>query len=113
MKFELHNLHFDGSSVPSSPKAVKDAVSDYVNTCIAKGFKIPNTPTKAVLFTTLIEDLTRLGLLGETTEESVDQDQQDPLLEGATGHLSADHRKHVIILSEIRIILKQHSIKGI
>ena len=68
-----------------------------MNTCRAKGFEIPNTPTKAVLFTTLIEDLTRLGLLGEKTEESGDQDQQDPLLEQAVGHLSADHRKHVII----------------
>ena len=94
MKFELHNLHFDGSSVPSSPKAVKDAVSDYVNTCRAKGFEIPNTPTKAVLFTTLIEDLTRLGLLGETTEESGDQ---DPFLHHDVANHSAEHRKNVII----------------
>ena len=94
MKFELHNLNYDGASAPSGPKAIRDTINDYVNTCRAKGFDIPAPPTEPILFTALIEDLTRLGLLGEASEGSGDQ---GPLLGDEAGPLSAVHRKNVII----------------
>jgi len=63
INFELHNLFFDGGKVPANPKALKNAISDLVETCRAQGAEIITIPTKPVSFSQLVGDLEALGLL--------------------------------------------------
>ena len=62
IKLELNNLFFDGSLVPASPKAVKDAVKDLVSTCRAQGLEIEDTQSK-ISYTSLVLKLESLGLI--------------------------------------------------
>ena len=62
IKLELNNLFFDGSLVPASVAALKDAVKDLVSTVRAQGLVIEDTPIK-LSYTDLVLKLEMLGLI--------------------------------------------------
>ena len=69
IKFELHNLFFDGGKVPLSSLGLKDTIRDLVDTVKAQGAKITTIPSKPVSFSTLVSDLEALGLLSGSESE--------------------------------------------
>ena len=65
IKLELNNLFFDGSLVPASVAALKDAVNDLVSSVRAQGLVIEEAPIK-LSYTELVLKLERLGLIGHS-----------------------------------------------
>ena len=85
IKFELYNLFFDGGKVPPSPKALKDTISDLVETVRAQGAEVHTIPTKPVSFSTLVGDLESLGLLSSSETDPplpAQVEPDDPLVLG-------------------------------
>ena len=84
-KFNLNNLHYDGSSAPPSVTATLDAVKDLIAVCQAEGVEIIHPPKKALSFTKLVKELETRGLLpaaaaGPVVEAQPPAEVVNPLL---------------------------------
>ena len=80
---------------------MKDAVSDYVKACKAQGAEINTTPTQPISYSQLIQKLKAIGVIdGDEEEEKVGQASKTE-----SSILSDEHRKQVIIFSEIKWIV--------
>jgi len=101
IKFELHNLLFDGHSVPASTKAANDCIRDLVSRCKNHGVVVEKVPTKAIPFGKLIPKLENLGLLPKNESEPLGQGEEDAAL------LSVAHKETVkeFINAEERFVL--------
>ena len=80
---------------------MKEAVSDYVKACKAQGAEINTTPTQPISYSQLIQKLKAIGVIdGDEEEEKVGQASKTE-----SSILSDEHRKQVIIFSEIKWIV--------